>query len=124
MLPLKLFGSPEQKKRFMPRLARGELSAFALTEEGAARLGNVGCRPRSSWRGCLGSIRGWLDDRGVEVRYTRFHDGEPVVAEDVRYAIERACDPDTGSDVGGDAGGPAPGSTDTPRPRKQQPCPT
>jgi alkylation response protein AidB-like acyl-CoA dehydrogenase len=33
--PLKLFGSPEQKKRFMPRLARGELSAFALTEEEA-----------------------------------------------------------------------------------------
>lgn len=31
----------------------------------------------------------------------RFHDGEPVVAEDVRYAIERACDPDTGSDVAG-----------------------
>ncbi len=33
--PLKLFGTPEQKKRFMPRLARGELSAFALTEEEA-----------------------------------------------------------------------------------------
>jgi len=30
--PLKLFGTPEQKERFLPRLARGELSAFALTE--------------------------------------------------------------------------------------------
>src|SRR6266511_2258629 len=30
--PLKLFGTPEQKKRYMPRLARGAISAFALTE--------------------------------------------------------------------------------------------
>jgi alkylation response protein AidB-like acyl-CoA dehydrogenase len=33
--PLKLFGTPEQKKKFMPRLAAGALSAFALTEEEA-----------------------------------------------------------------------------------------
>ena len=32
--PLVLFGTPEQKKRFLPRVARGELSAFALTEPG------------------------------------------------------------------------------------------
>jgi alkylation response protein AidB-like acyl-CoA dehydrogenase len=32
--PLKMFGTPEQKKRFFPRLANGELSAFALTEPG------------------------------------------------------------------------------------------
>ena len=30
--PLKLFGTKEQKDRFLPRLARGEISAFALTE--------------------------------------------------------------------------------------------
>ncbi len=30
--PLKLFGTEEQKARYLPRLARGELSAFALTE--------------------------------------------------------------------------------------------
>ncbi len=30
--PLKLFGSEEQKKRFLPRCAKGEISAFALTE--------------------------------------------------------------------------------------------
>ena len=30
--PLKLFGTEEQKKRFFPRLATGEISAFALTE--------------------------------------------------------------------------------------------
>ena len=30
--PLKLFGTDEQKARYLPRLAAGELSAFALTE--------------------------------------------------------------------------------------------
>jgi hypothetical protein len=30
--PLKLFGTEEQKRRFFPRLAAGEISAFALTE--------------------------------------------------------------------------------------------
>ena len=32
--PLLLFGTAEQKERFLPRLARGEISAFALTEDG------------------------------------------------------------------------------------------
>ncbi|HUP65860.1 MAG TPA: acyl-CoA dehydrogenase family protein [Thermoanaerobaculia bacterium] len=32
--PLKLFGTPEQKKKFLPRLAKGAISAFALTEPG------------------------------------------------------------------------------------------
>jgi alkylation response protein AidB-like acyl-CoA dehydrogenase len=32
--PLKLFGTPEQKKRYFPRLAQGAISAFALTESG------------------------------------------------------------------------------------------
>src|SRR3954466_4143786 len=30
--PLKLFGTAEQKQRFFPRLAKGAISAFALTE--------------------------------------------------------------------------------------------
>jgi alkylation response protein AidB-like acyl-CoA dehydrogenase len=37
--PLKLFGTPEQKKRYLPRLAKGAISAFALTEP------NVGSDP-------------------------------------------------------------------------------
>jgi alkylation response protein AidB-like acyl-CoA dehydrogenase len=32
--PLKLFGTPEQKRKYLPRLARGAISAFALTEPG------------------------------------------------------------------------------------------
>ena len=37
--PLKLFGTPEQKKKYLPRLAKGAVSAFALTEA------NVGSDP-------------------------------------------------------------------------------
>ncbi len=37
--PLKLFGTAEQKKRYLPRLAKGAISAFALTEP------NVGSDP-------------------------------------------------------------------------------
>jgi len=32
--PLILFGTEDQKKRFLPRIAKGEISAFALTEPG------------------------------------------------------------------------------------------
>jgi alkylation response protein AidB-like acyl-CoA dehydrogenase len=32
--PLLLFGTEEQKKKFLPRVANGEISAFALTENG------------------------------------------------------------------------------------------
>ena len=32
--PLKVFGTPEQKQKYLPRLARGAISAFALTEPG------------------------------------------------------------------------------------------
>ncbi|MGB8332167.1 MAG: acyl-CoA dehydrogenase family protein [Polyangiales bacterium] len=43
--PIKLFGTEEQKKRFLPRCARGAISAFALTELTAgsdpARLGTT-----------------------------------------------------------------------------------
>ena len=37
--PLKIFGTPEQKERYLPRLAKGAVSAFALTEN------NVGSDP-------------------------------------------------------------------------------
>jgi alkylation response protein AidB-like acyl-CoA dehydrogenase len=37
--PLKMFGTPEQKQKYLPRLAKGAISAFALTES------NVGSDP-------------------------------------------------------------------------------
>jgi alkylation response protein AidB-like acyl-CoA dehydrogenase len=32
--PLIMFGTPEQKRKYLPRVAKGEISAFALTEAG------------------------------------------------------------------------------------------
>ncbi len=43
--PLKLFGSPELKKRYLPRCAAGEISAFALTE---AQVGSDPARLETS----------------------------------------------------------------------------
>jgi hypothetical protein len=34
-VPLKLFGTPEQKRKYLPRFAQGQISAFALTENSA-----------------------------------------------------------------------------------------
>jgi alkylation response protein AidB-like acyl-CoA dehydrogenase len=43
--PLKLFGSPELKKEYLPRCAAGEISAFALTE---AQVGSDPARLQTS----------------------------------------------------------------------------
>ena len=55
--PLKLFGTDEQKQKFLPRLAAGEVSAFLLTEADVgsdpARL----CRDRHTGRGRLPARR-------------------------------------------------------------------
>jgi len=54
--PLKMFGTPEQKSTYLPRLAKGEISAFALTEPG------VGSDPSSMQTTALPSEdgKGWL----------------------------------------------------------------
>ena len=45
--PLKIFGTPEQKKRFFPLLAKGAISAFALTEN---HWGEQSVRSEFRWR--------------------------------------------------------------------------
>jgi alkylation response protein AidB-like acyl-CoA dehydrogenase len=54
--PLKLFGTPEQKQKWLPRLAKGAISAFALTEPG------VGSDPAKMKTTALPSPdgKGWL----------------------------------------------------------------
>jgi alkylation response protein AidB-like acyl-CoA dehydrogenase len=50
--PLKMFGTPAQKKKYLPRLAAGAISAFALTED------DVGSDPARLSTTCV------LDDSG------------------------------------------------------------
>src|SRR5690348_15976052 len=59
--PLKLFGSDEQKQRFLPRLAAGEVSAFLLTEPDVgsdpARLSTVATPVDGGYR--LDGVKLW-----------------------------------------------------------------
>ncbi|MEZ0072935.1 acyl-CoA dehydrogenase family protein [Planotetraspora sp. GP83] len=59
--PLRLFGTPEQKRKFLPRCARGEISAFLLTEPDVgsdpARLATTAVRDGDSY--VLDGVKLW-----------------------------------------------------------------
>jgi hypothetical protein len=65
--PLKLFGTPEQKKAFLPRLAAGEVSAFLLTENDVgsdpARLGTTADPVEGGYR--LNGVKLWATNGTV-----------------------------------------------------------
>ncbi|MEV4642302.1 acyl-CoA dehydrogenase family protein [Actinoplanes sp. NPDC049548] len=65
--PLKIFGSPAQKKAFLPRLAAGEVSAFLLTEPDVgsdpARLGTVAEPVEGGYR--LNGVKLWATNGTV-----------------------------------------------------------
>jgi alkylation response protein AidB-like acyl-CoA dehydrogenase len=65
--PLKTFGTPEQKKKFLPRLAAGEVSAFLLTEPDVgsdpARLGTVAEPVEGGYR--LNGVKLWATNGTV-----------------------------------------------------------
>ena len=65
--PLKTFGTPEQKKAFLPRLAAGEVSAFLLTEPDVgsdpARLGTTAEPVEGGYR--LNGIKLWATNGTV-----------------------------------------------------------
>ncbi|BFU45084.1 acyl-CoA dehydrogenase family protein [Krasilnikovia sp. MM14-A1004] len=65
--PLKIFGTPEQKKVFLPRLAAGEVSAFLLTEPDVgsdpARLGTVAEPVEGGYR--LNGLKLWATNGTV-----------------------------------------------------------
>jgi alkylation response protein AidB-like acyl-CoA dehydrogenase len=65
--PLKIFGTPEQKKAFLPRIAAGEVSAFLLTEPDVgsdpARLGTVAEPVEGGYR--LNGVKLWATNGTV-----------------------------------------------------------
>ncbi|MGA5300234.1 acyl-CoA dehydrogenase family protein [Nucisporomicrobium flavum] len=65
--PLKIFGTAEQKKAFLPRLAAGEVSAFLLTEPDVgsdpARLGTVAEPVEGGYR--LNGVKLWATNGTV-----------------------------------------------------------
>jgi alkylation response protein AidB-like acyl-CoA dehydrogenase len=65
--PLKLFGTPEQKEKFLPRLAGGEVSAFLLTESDVgsdpARLSTIATPVEGGYR--LDGVKLWATNGTV-----------------------------------------------------------
>ena len=65
--PLKMFGTPEQKQKFLPRLAAGEVSAFLLTESDVgsdpARLSTVAVPVEGGYR--LDGVKLWATNGTV-----------------------------------------------------------
>jgi alkylation response protein AidB-like acyl-CoA dehydrogenase len=65
--PLKMFGTPAQKKAFLPRLAAGEVSAFLLTEPDVgsdpARLGTIAEPVEGGFR--LNGVKLWATNGTV-----------------------------------------------------------
>ncbi|MQA24747.1 MAG: acyl-CoA dehydrogenase [Micromonosporaceae bacterium] len=61
--PLKLFGTEEQKQKFLPRLAKGEISAFLLTEPDVgsdpARLGSTATPTEDGKAYLLNGVKLW-----------------------------------------------------------------
>src|SRR5437762_2480668 len=57
--PLLLFGTEEQKKKYLPRVARKEISAFALTEWNAGSdPANMSCRAEATEDGSAFTLNG------------------------------------------------------------------
>lgn len=70
--PLKLFGTEEQKKKYLPRLAAGAISAFALTEPG------VGSDP-SSMKCTVSRVPGGFILNGIKLWCTNSTLAEIIV---------------------------------------------
>lgn len=73
--PISLFGTPEQKAGWLPRVARGEAAAaFALSEpeagSDAAALATTATRTPSGWR--IDGTKTWISNGGIASFYVVF----------------------------------------------------
>lgn len=61
--PLKMFGTDQQKRKYLPRIAEGDLSAFALTEPNVgsdpARMETTGVRSADGTHYVLNGVKQW-----------------------------------------------------------------
>jgi acyl-CoA dehydrogenase len=73
--PIGLFGTPEQKQRFLPAVAQGKaISAFALSEQAAgsdvSALAMTATRDGNGWR--LNGEKTWISNAGIADLYVVF----------------------------------------------------
>ncbi|MDP9037013.1 MAG: acyl-CoA dehydrogenase family protein [Myxococcota bacterium] len=105
MKALLLFGSPELKDRYLPRLAAGELvAAFALTEPGAGSDASA-IKTRAEPRGdgyALNGSKIWITNGGFADLFTVFARTSPsdegVKPRITAFLVERAWGVKTGPD--------------------------
>jgi len=96
MKGLLLFGTPEQRARYLPRLASGEMiAAFCLTESGAgsdaAALRTTARRqPDGSW--VLSGEKIWITNGGIADLYTVFARTEGTEGKITAFVVEAAWD--------------------------------
>jgi len=94
MKGLLLFGSDEQKQRYLPRLASGELiAAFCLTESGAGSdAGSIRTRAvrneDGSWT--LDGEKIWITNGGIAVFYTVFARTDTPEGKITAFLVEAA----------------------------------
>ena len=101
--PVKLFGTDDQKKRFLPRCARGEVTAFALTEADVgsdpARLATTLTRTEAGEHYILDGEKLWITNGTIAkmmVVMARHADTGKISAiivdcDDPGVTVERRC---------------------------------
>src|SRR5262249_60523124 len=69
--PINLFGTPEQKERFLPAVARGEkIAAFALSEPDAGS--DVAAMTTTADGDRLTGVKTWISNGGIADFYVVF----------------------------------------------------
>jgi len=96
MKGLLLFGTPEQRARYLPKLASGEMiAAFCLTESGAgsdaaALRTTASKQPDGSW--VLSGEKIWITNGGIADLYTVFARTEGTEGKITAFVVEAAWD--------------------------------
>ena len=90
-LPIRLFGSDEQKRRLLPRCASGEWSpALALSEAGAgsdpAGMTTLARREGDGW--VINGAKSWISNAGIADFYVVFAVSDPAERRITAFVVE------------------------------------
>jgi len=89
-----LYGNPEQKARYLPRLARGEMiAAFCLTESGAgsdAASIRTSAKPNADGSWTLTGEKIWITNGGIADLYTVFARTDTPAGKISAFIVEAA----------------------------------
>jgi acyl-CoA dehydrogenase len=85
--PISLFGTPDQRERYLPAVARGEkIAAFALSEPDAGS--DVAAMTTTASDGRLTGVKTWISNGGIADFYTVFARGPEGISAFIVEASE------------------------------------